>query len=153
MYVTSEMIHILNEIISEWNRLEDERERERFLSEHVEDKALFVKVLKKVSHKKLQEEKERPHKQIEKSIGTALYKEEALYTILSEKDDAEILREYTRSDLRDMYASVYGKNPSSGYTKENILHTLRNRMHKMKRAEAFVSLAEERDKNKRVNDQ
>lgn len=77
-----------------------------------------------------------------------MYREEEIYKILCEKSNAEIIKEYSLSDLKKMYASIYKKSPTSSYTKERIVGALRNRMHTMKRAEAFAALAEEREKKK-----
>lgn len=53
--------------------------------------------------------------------------------------------EYSLSDLKKMYVSVYKRPPTSSDTKERLIRTLRNRMHGMKRAESFALLAEGRE--------
>ena len=53
--------------------------------------------------------------------------------------------EYSLSDLKKMYVSVYKRLPTSRDTKERLIRTLRNRMHGMKRAESFALLAEGRE--------
>lgn len=148
MYLTSKNINSLNGIISELNSMEDDREKERFLGEHIEDTALFLEILRKVNKKKIPVGYGKIQKQERENVEVKLYKEEDIYAILCEKDDAEIVKDYSLNELKQMYASIYEKRPASKYTKERIISVLRNRMHSMKRAEAFASLAAERDKKK-----
>lgn len=149
MYLTLENINNLNYIISELNRIQDDRQKENFLHEHIEDTDLFLEAIKKINKSKIptgQKKAKRDRK--EAVIETDLYKEEDIYSILREKNNTEIMQEYSLSDLKKMYASIYKTNPTSSYTKERIISTLRNRMHGMRRAEAFALLAEEREKKK-----
>jgi len=62
-----------------------------------------------------------------------------------QKNNVEMMDEYSLSDLKKMYVSVYKRPPTSSYTKERLISTLRNRMHGMKRAESFALLAEGRE--------
>lgn len=148
MYFTIENINNLKGIIVELNSIEDQGQKEKFLQEHVEDTALFLDTIKKINKKKISTGQKKISKQRDDEAVTDFYKEEDIYSILCEKNNAEIMQEYSLSDLRKMYASIYEKNPASSYTKERIISTLRNRMHIMKRAEAFAGLAEEREKKR-----
>lgn len=145
MYLTLDNIKNLNGIISELNSIEDENEKEQFLNEHIEDTALFLDTIKK-NKKKIAMGHGRIQKQRQEGVEANLYTEEEIYKILSEKNNAEIMKDYSLSDLKKMYASIYKSNPTSSYTKERIVGVLRNRMHSMKRAEAFAAMAEEREK-------
>ena len=148
MYLTIENINNLNRIISEINNIEDEEQKEKFLNEHIEDTALFFDTIKKINKKKISRGYGKVSKQRTKEAETGIYREEEIYKILCEKNNAEIIKEYSLSDLKKMYASIYKKSPTSSYTKERIVEVLRNIMHTMKRAEAFAVLAEEREKKK-----
>ena len=77
-----------------------------------------------------------------------LYEENEIYSIFEQKDDKVIMEEYSLTALKQMYISIYKRKPTSSYTKERIISTLRNRMHTMNRTEAFMRLAEEREKKK-----
>lgn len=145
MYLTLENINNLNGIISELNNIEDENEKEQFLNEHIEDTTLFLDTIKKINKKKILIGHEMVQKQRREDVETDLYKEEEIYTILCKKNNLEIIQEYSLSDLKKMYASIYKKNPTSNYTKKRIVGVLRNRMHTMKRAEAFSLVTEERN--------
>lgn len=148
MYLTIESINNLNSIISELNSIEDENEKEKFLSEHIEDTSLFLDTIRKINKKKIPKKNGKPQMKRVEEVVKEQYQEEEIYSILSQKGNAEMLEEYSLSDLKKMYASVYNRQPTSSYTKERIVSTLRNRMHTMRRAEAFAALAEERNKKK-----
>lgn len=148
MYLTVENIKNLNDIISNLNTIEDEKEKEQFLKEHIEDTALFFDTIKKINKKKISTGYGKVQKQRREEAEMDLYKEEEIYTILCKKNNEEIMEGYSLSDLKRMYASVYNRQPTSSYTKERIISTLRNRMHTMKRADAFALMAEERNKKK-----
>lgn len=148
MYLTVENIRNLDNIISNFNVIEDEDEKEQFLKNHIEDTALFLDAIKKINKKKITiMQSEIQKKRRENDVKTSLYKEEDIYMILSQKSNAEIVKEYSLSDLRRMYVTFYKKSPASNYTKQRILGILRNRMHTMKRAEAFALAADERCKD------
>lgn len=82
MYLTSENINSLNGIISELNSMEDDGEKERFLGEHIEDTALFLKTLRKVNKKKIPVGYGKIQKQERENVEVKLYKEEDIYAIL-----------------------------------------------------------------------
>lgn len=145
MYLTLESTRTLNEIISELNSIENETERKQFLNEHTEDTAFFLDTIKKINKKNIptnRHQKKPKNKQTD--IKTNLYAENEIYAILCQKNNEAMLKEYSLSDLKNMYTSIYKKTPTSSYTKEKLINVLRHRMHTMQRADAFVSLAEER---------
>lgn len=148
MYLTVENINNLNSIISELNSIEDENKKEQFLSEHIEDTALFLETIKKINKKKFPKRSGKSQMQRAEEIIIEQYQEEDIYNILCKKNNVEMMNEYSLSDLKKMYVSVYKRQPTSSYTKERIISTLRNRMHGMRRAEAFGLLPEERNKKK-----
>lgn len=148
MYLTAESIRNLNDIISGLNGIENEQERAQFMDKHIEDTALFIETLKKLNKKKLPGKNAKIKKPKAGEAATALYKEEEIYDILCEKSNEEIMSAYLLSDLKRMYESVYNRKPASNYTKERIIITLRNRMHTMKRAEAFALMEQGRNEEK-----
>ncbi|MDE7341175.1 MAG: hypothetical protein K2N80_11575 [Lachnospiraceae bacterium] len=145
-FVTTETISNLNEIISGLNAIEDADEKEKFLNEHIEDTTLFVETLKKINKNKLPKEHGKSQKKKNENVDIKSFTEEEIYEIFHQKSNKEVMSEYSLSDLKKMYLSVYKRRPSSNYTKERILSTLRNRMHTMERTAAFARLAEERAK-------
>lgn len=151
MYLTLENISSLNSIISELNSIDDEEQKEKFLNDHLEDTALFLETIRKINKKNIPKKSGKTKERKVEEVLTGQYQEEEIYKIIGQKDNVEIMKEYSLSDLKKMYASVYNRQPASSYTKERIISTLRNRMHKMRRAEAFAALAEERNKKKTKN--
>ena len=58
--------------------------------------------------------------------------------LFSVEDYAEIEKKYTLAELKDMYRTIYGRNPiSSRQTKNDIVKTIRMYFHQMDRASAF----------------
>ena len=53
MYLTVENIKSLDDIISGLNTIEDEKEKEQFLYQHIEDTDFFLETLKKLNKKKI----------------------------------------------------------------------------------------------------
>lgn len=148
MYLTIDSIKNLNSIISELNNMEDENKKQQFLSEHIEDTDLFLETISKINKKKFSSKNRKTQNQRKEDLEKALYNEEEIYAILCEKSNVEIMKEFSLADLKKMYASVYNRTATSSYTKERIVSVLRNRMHTMKRAEAFALVTEEREKKK-----
>lgn len=146
MYFTKEAIYSLDEIITGLNDTESDEEKNKLLQEYVEDPALLLKVLKKLNKSKMPKGQGRKRENNVELTEDALYTEDQVYCIFREKSDSQILTEYSLADLRKMYSSVYRKKPASGYTKQRIAGVLRNRMHTMNRTEAFLKLAQERER-------
>ncbi|MFW5650891.1 MAG: hypothetical protein ACOCNC_05805 [Acetivibrio ethanolgignens] len=151
MYLTKATINILDDIIVNLNEIENEEEKKKFLDEHVEDSDLLVSTLKKLNKRKMPKGSLRSKKSCEEIIETDLYKEEEVYNIFGQKDDREIMDEYSLAALKQMYISVYKRRPTSTYTKERIVSALRNRLHTMKRTAAFMKMAEQREKGASIN--
>lgn len=58
--------------------------------------------------------------------------------LFSVEDYAEIEKKYTLAQLKDMYRTIYGRNPiSSRQTKNDIVKTIRMYFHQIDRASAF----------------
>lgn len=146
MYLTKKNINSLEEIITGLNDIKSEAEKNKFLEEHVEDATLLLKVLKKLNKSKMPKGQGKNRENNVEITEDCLYTEDQVYCIFREKSDSEILTEYSLTDLRQMYSSVYKKKPASSHTKQRIVSTLRNRLHTMNRTAAFLKLAEERQK-------
>lgn len=143
MYIKKNELQVLDEIITKISKFTTYEEFSKYLLDTVEDEEKFMKILKKI--KKLKIPKKQTLKK-EEIIKTDAYTEEEIYEILTAKSNEEIAKEYSLKELKKMYSSIYKRNPTMDKTKANILSTLRNRMHTMKRAEAFQLLAKEREK-------
>ncbi len=137
MEFTTENIHSLEYIIYSLNTIEDEDDKKKFLNGHVEDMDLFLNTIKKINKSKLPKPNKASKKIKEKDTEHKIYNEEDIYTLFQQKNDETIMQEYSLSDLKGMYASIYKRKATSNYTKEKILSTLRNRMYTMDRAAAF----------------
>lgn len=148
MYLTKESINSLEEIIINLNSTNSEEEKNEFLKKHVEDSDLLLKTLKKLNKSKIPKSYMKAQKSKTEITDTDLYTEDDIYRIFKEKNDKEILELYSLNALGQMYSSVYKRKPTSSYTKEKIVSTLRNRVHTMNRTAAFVKMAEEREQMK-----
>lgn len=146
MYLTKESIRSLEEVIINLNNIDNDEEKNKFLEEHVEDSALLLKTLKKLNKSKIPMCHTKTQKDNVEIFENDMYEETEVYNIFERKNDNEIMKEYSLINLKQMYASVYKKKPTSSYTKERIVSTLRNRLHTMNRTAAFIKMAEEREK-------
>lgn len=102
MYLTVENINNLNNIISELNNIEDENKKKQFLSEHIEDTELFLEAIRKINKQKIPKKngKARVLRIDEESVGQ--YQEEEIYNILRKKSNAEMMKEYPLSELKNV---------------------------------------------------
>lgn len=147
MYLTLETIQDLNNIISEFNTIEDEKKRKQFLKQHVEDTDLFLDTIKKINKRKILTEHGKVKKQIRDDVEIHKYEPDEIHAIFSKKNIEEIMKVYSLSDLREMYASIYKKLPASGYTKQKIVDSLRIWVQGRNRTKAFVSMEAKRKNN------
>lgn len=146
MYLTRESIVSLEEIIVNLNGINSEDEKNEFLKKHVEDSELLLKTLKKINKNKIPKNYTRIEKNSTEVVDTDLYSEDDIESIFKEKDDEEIINEYSLKELRQMYSSVYNRKAPSNYTKGRIVSIFRDRLHTMNRVAAFARLAKEREK-------
>lgn len=146
MYLTRENIHSLEEIIVNLNMIQNEEEKEAFLNKHVEDSALFLSTLKKLNKSKIPQNHVKTKKDNSKTAKEILYNEDDIVGIFKEKNDNDIINEYSLNELKQMYSSVYNRKAPSNYTKRRIVSIFRDRFHTMNRVSAFAKMAEEREK-------
>lgn len=147
MYLTRENIHSLDEIIVNLNMIQSEEEKKEFLNEHVEDSALFLTTLKKLNKSKIPKKHIKTQKDNLEAAKEILYNEDDIVSIFKEKNDNDIINEYSLNQLKQMYISVYNRKAPSNYTKRRIVSIFRDRFHTMNRVSAFAKMAEEREKN------
>ena len=111
----------------------------------MEDCALFLATLKKLNKSKI------PKNHVKKDnlevANEILYNEDDIVKIFKEKNDNDIIDEYSLNELKQMYNSVYNRKAPSNYTKGRIVSIFRDRFHTMNRVSAFTKMAEEREKN------
>ena len=72
-----------------------------------------------------------------------LDEEDSIMRIFAENSADAILASYSMRDLQRMYYAVYGQAATSSYTKTRIVTVLKDRMHAMRRAEAFTRRLDE----------
>ena len=72
-----------------------------------------------------------------------LDEEDSIMRIFAENSSDAILASYSMRDLQRMYYAVYGQAATSSYTKTRIVIALKDRMHAMRRAEAFARRLDE----------
>lgn len=142
MYLTKENITILNEVITNINNLDSEEEKTIFLNKSVEDVSLLLGTLKSINKSKLP--RERKNRRQPEMMCKKKYDEKEISEIFAQKDDGQIMAEYSMADLKAMYQSIYQKKPLSKYKKQDIVNTIRHRFYTIDRASAFASLAEGR---------
>lgn len=141
MYLTKQSTDALRDIIAALKELDSEQEQKIFLETHVEDPAQLLNTLQKINKKNLPKH----HKQTRKVQQQVLeYETTQLNEIFAKKNDEAILQEYSLSDLRNMYYSVYHRRAASGHKKEDIVKALRRHIFADKRGEAFAYLADQR---------
>ncbi len=146
MYLTRENIHNLEEIIVNLNTIQNEDDKREFLNEHVEDSAFFLSTLKKLNKSKFPKKNTKIQKDSTGIANVIVYNEDDIVKIFKEKNDKDIVNEYSLEQLKQMYSSVYNRNAPSNYTKGRIVSIFRDRLHTMNRAAAFAQMAEEREK-------
>lgn len=91
MYLTLETIQDLNNIISEFNVIEDEKKRKQFLSEHIEDTDLFLDTIKKINKRKFLTEYGKIQKQRRDEVKTDKYEADEIHAIFCEKSNDDIM--------------------------------------------------------------
>lgn len=147
MYLTKENICDLNEIILTLNTIQNEKDKEEFLSKNVEDVNLFLTTLRKINKNKLPKNHKKNIKNDVNFTKNTFGNENEIIKIFKEKNDKTIMQEYSLKELRQMYNFVYKRKCSSNYTKERIISIFRDRIHTMNRVEAFVKMAKDRELN------
>lgn len=147
MYLTKENICDLNEIILALNTIQNEKDKEEFLSKNVEDVNLFLTTLRKINKNKLPKNHKKNIKNDIDFTNNNFCDENEIIKIFKEKNDKTIMQEYSLKELRQMYSFVYKRKCSSNYTKERIISIFRDRIHTMNRVEAFIKMAKDREQN------
>lgn len=147
MYLTKENICDLNEIILTLNTIQNEKDKEEFLSKNVEDVNLFLTTLRKINKNKLPKNHKKNIKNDIDFTNNNFCDENEIIKIFKEKNDKTIMQEYSLKELRQMYSFVYKRKCPSKYTKKRIISIFRDRIHTMNRVEAFVKMAKDREQN------
>lgn len=134
MCITKNEILELNDIIQHLNAFNDENEREKYLKCAVEDVDLFLSTLKKINKSKLATSKKK--KTVYKKRHN--YTTEAVMKIFEENDLDDIVAEYSKQELTDMYLTFYTSKPLSSYDKKRIAQNVYHYIHTMERTKALL---------------
>lgn len=137
MCITRTQILELNSVITALNSYEDEEERRAYLDTAVEDTDLFLQTLRSVNKKKVAGQS-RKKAGVQNNIIASRYREEEVERIFEEGRLEEIVQQYTKAQLTEMYYAVYKAKPLSAAGKERIAHSIRQHFHNIDRTRALL---------------
>lgn len=134
MCITKKEILEWNKIIQQINSFNNESEVELYLEDQVEDVELFITTLKGINKNKLKKEKKK--KKIFKEEYN--YTEQVIIQIFEENNLEDIVSEYTKKELIDMYLTLYTSKPLSSDDKTRIAQNIYQYIHTMNRTKALL---------------
>lgn len=130
MCITRSQILEWNEIIQQLNSIGDEKERELYLQDKVEDTDLFLSALKKVNKSKLVKSKNKKTTEKRNSHFT----QKMVIDLFNEYTLEDIIAEYSKQELSDMYSIFYSVKPLTSFDKAKIVQMIHQYIYKMNRA-------------------
>lgn len=134
MCITKNEILELKDVIQNINAIDNVQERDLYLKDAVEDVDLFLDTLKKINKSKLPKGKNKK-KECEKSHN---YSEEMIIQLFREKTVDDILSEYTKQELAEMYFVFYSKKPLTSFDKKRIALTIYHSIYTIDRTKALL---------------
>ena len=137
MCITRTQILELNEVITTLNSYEDEEERRAYLNTAVEDTDLFLRALRNVNKKKVAGQSRKKTVAQSKRINSQ-YREEEVERIFENSRLEEIVQQYTKVQLTEMYYTIYETKPLSAAGKERIAHSIRQHFYNIDRTRALL---------------
>lgn len=117
MHFTRNQILELDNIVQHINSISSEEERERYLRDEVEDIELFLSVLKRVNKSNLTKCKKKKYSEKAPNI---IYTKEKVVKIFEENELSDIVAEYSKRELTDMYLTFYSSKPVTSCDKTRI---------------------------------
>ena len=132
MCITRTQILELNEVITTLNSYEDEEERRAYLNTD-----LFLRALRNVNKKKVAGQS-RKKTVAQSKIINSQYREEEVERIFENSRLEEIVQQYTKVQLTEMYYTIYETKPLSAAGKERIAHSIRQHFYNIDRTRALL---------------
>jgi len=124
----------LNEIILHLNSMSDDNEREVYLQQAVEDVELFISTLRSINKSKLVTTK----KKKEVCVKSKKYTSDNVLKIFEENTLDEIVAQYTKQELTEMYVTIYSSKPLSSYDKTRIAQNIYHYINTVNRTKALL---------------
>lgn len=134
MYFTRSQILELDDIIKHINSINSEEEREMYLRNEVEDIELFLSALKRFKKNNLTKCKKEKHSQKNSNI----YTKETIMKIFEEKELSDIVAEYSKRELTDMYLTFYSSSPITSCDKTRIAQYIYQYIYAANRTKALL---------------
>lgn len=146
--LTVQCINEIDDIISHLNAVSSDDERKRTLAECVADPDLFIKVMGKYRSAKPKKRRDTSdmfaRTDNSRNTESGKYNNDAVLDEFMHTNAAQLKDKYSLNELKNIYEALYERRPSSGYTKERIIDTVRNMAFAVARAKAFGEMAEKR---------
>ncbi len=134
MYITKKDILELKDVIENINNFNDIQERDLYLKDAVEDVDLFISTLKEIKKNKLSKNK----KCNEKTEKIEEFSEKMIINLFKSKKVDEIIKEYTKQQLTDMYITFYSEKPLTSFDKRKIALTIYHSIYTIGRTKALL---------------
>lgn len=134
MCITKNEILELNDIIQHLNSCSSETERDLYLADAVEDVNLFIETLKRVNKSKLT----KTRKKKEDCKKTEKYTEDMIIKLFEENNTENIVSQYTKQELTEMYLQFFSSKPLSSYDKNKIAQSIYHYIYTMNRTKALL---------------
>lgn len=147
--ITVQNINEIDNIISRLRAVEDSEAWGSILAECVEDPALFVKVMGK--YKNARPKKRRDTRDMfartdtDRSEIRSKYNKDDVLDEFMHTSEEQLKDKYSLNELQSMYEAVYRRHPTSNYTKNRIIDTVRGMAFTIARAKAFGEMAKMRE--------
>ncbi len=135
VFKTKQILELKN-IIDNINNAKNDKDRNKFVNEHIDDVELFLNVLKEIDGTKLNLIKIETRTRAGKTYN---YKRDEVLDIFSENSIEDIVRKYTSKELIGMYFVIFDSNPISSFNKTRIAQTIYNYVYAMDRASTLLS--------------
>lgn len=134
MCITKKEILELNDVIENINDFSNIQERDLYLKDIVEDVDLFINTLKKIKKNKLSKNR----KSDEKTDKTEEFSEKMIIDLFKSKKVDEIVKDYTKQQLTDMYITFYSEKPLTSFDKRKIALTIYHSIYSMGRTKTLL---------------
>lgn len=135
MCITKNEILEWNKIIQSINSFNNENDLELYLENQVEDVELFITTLKTINKSKLVKSK----KKMQNCSLVHQYTEEMIISIFKENKLEDIVEEYSKQELAEMYFTFYASKPLSSYDKTRIAQNIYQYIYTINRTKALLS--------------
>lgn len=134
MCITKKEILELRDVIENINNFSNIQERDLYLKDAVEDVDLFINTLKEIKKNKLS----RNRKSDEKTEKIEDFSEKMIINLFKSKKVDEIIKDYTKQQLTNMYITFYSEKPLTSFDKRKIALTIYHSIYTMGRTKTLL---------------